>query len=43
MTDQLSISLGYEAYKNALEAEGLMLTGTLLSAGDNFYYFAQKP
>ena len=42
MSDQLSLSLGYEAYKSALEAEGLVLTGTLLSVGDNFYYFAQK-
>ena len=42
MTDQLSLSLGCDAYKGALEAEGLVLTGTLLSTGDNFYYFAQK-
>jgi len=42
LTDQLSISLGYEAYKNALEAEGMVLTGTLRSTGDNFYYFARK-
>ena len=42
MSDQLSLSLGYDAYKTALEADGLALTGTLLSAGDNFYYFAQK-
>lgn len=43
MTDQSSLSLGYEAYKTALGAEGMNLTGTLLSTGDNFYYFAQKP
>jgi 2-polyprenyl-3-methyl-5-hydroxy-6-metoxy-1,4-benzoquinol methylase len=42
MSDQLSLSLGYEAYKAALAAEGLALTGTRLSVGDNFYYFVQK-
>ncbi|KAA6463040.1 class I SAM-dependent methyltransferase [Acidobacteria bacterium AB60] len=42
MTQQLSLSLGYEAYKEAMAADGLELTGTLLSAGDNFYYFARK-
>ncbi len=43
MSDQLSLSLGYDVYKNALEDAGLVLTGTRLSTGDNFYYFAQKP
>lgn len=42
MTDELSLSLGYEAYKAALEAEGMVLTGTRRSVGDNFYYFAEK-
>ena len=42
MSDQLSLSLGYEVYKNLMEAEGLVLTGTRRSTGDNFYYFAQK-
>ena len=43
MSHQLSLSLGYDAYRTALEAEGLVLSGTMLSTGDNFYYFAQKP
>jgi SAM-dependent methyltransferase len=42
MTGQLSMSLGHDAYKGALEAEGLVLSRTLLSTGDNFYYFAEK-
>lgn len=42
MTDQPSLSLGFDAYKSALEGEGLVLTSTLLSTGDNFYYFAEK-
>ena len=37
MTHQPSLSLGYEAYKSALESRGMVLTETLLSAGDNFY------
>ena len=43
MTGQPSLSLGYDAYRNALEGAGLKVTGTRLSTGDNFYYFAEKP
>jgi SAM-dependent methyltransferase len=42
MTEQSSISLGHEVYRNMLEAEGLSLVGTQLDAGENYYYFAQK-
>jgi SAM-dependent methyltransferase len=42
MTERPSISLGHEAYRNALEADGLSLIGTLLDTGENYYYSAQK-
>jgi cyclopropane fatty-acyl-phospholipid synthase-like methyltransferase len=42
MTGQTSISLGYEAYRKALEAEGMSLVGTHCDEGENHYYFAQK-
>jgi len=42
MTGRTSISLGYEAYRNALEAEGMSLVGTYRDEGDNHYYFAQR-
>ena len=42
MTGRTSISLGYEAYRSALEAEGLALVGTRRDEGENHYYFAQK-
>jgi len=42
MTGRTSISLGYEAYRRALEAEGMSLVGTQLDEGENHYYFAQK-
>jgi len=42
MTARTSISLGYEAYRKALEAEGMSLVGTQLDEGENHYYFAQK-
>lgn len=42
MTGRTSISLGYEAYRNALEAEGMSLVGTLIDDGENHYYFVQK-
>jgi SAM-dependent methyltransferase len=42
MTGRTSISLGYEAYRKALEAEGMSLVGTRLDEGENHYYFAQK-
>jgi SAM-dependent methyltransferase len=42
LTGQISISLGREAYRNALEAEGMSLVGTHRDDADNYYYFAQK-
>jgi hypothetical protein len=42
MTGRTSISLGYQAYRNALEAEGMPLVGTQRDDADNHYYFAQK-
>jgi hypothetical protein len=42
MTGRTSISLGYEAYQKALEAEGMSLVGTRSDEGENHYYFAQK-
>ena len=42
LTGRTSISLGYEAYRKALEAEGMSLVGTQLDEGENHYYFAQK-
>ena len=34
--------MGYEAYRKALEAEGMLLVGTQLDEGENHYYFVQK-
>jgi hypothetical protein len=42
MTGRTSISLGYEAYREALESEGMSLLGTHLDEAGNHYYFAQK-
>lgn len=42
MTGRTSISLGYQAYRNALEAEGMPLVGTHRDNAHNHYYFAQK-
>ena len=42
MTGRMSISLGYEGYEKVLKAEGLILTGTQVDEGENFYYLAQK-
>jgi SAM-dependent methyltransferase len=43
MTGKTSISLGYEAYQKALEAEAMSLVGTGSDEGENHYYFALKP
>jgi cyclopropane fatty-acyl-phospholipid synthase-like methyltransferase len=40
MTGRTSISLGHEAYRNAMEAEGMSLVGTHRGEGENHYYFA---
>jgi len=42
MTGRTSISLGYEAYLSALEAEGMSLVETRVDEGENYYYSAQK-
>jgi len=42
MTGRTSISLGHEAYRSALEAEGMYLVGTHLDEGENHYCFAHK-
>jgi 2-polyprenyl-3-methyl-5-hydroxy-6-metoxy-1,4-benzoquinol methylase len=40
LTGRRSISLGYDAYKTLLEAEGLVRVGEDVDEGDNHYYFA---
>ena len=42
MTDQTSISLGYRAYRRALEAEGFSIVGVCHDEGRNHYYDAVK-
>ena len=42
MTGQKSVSLGYEAYRKAIEAEGMSLLGTHVDVGENFYYDVKK-
>ena len=42
MTGRTSISLGREAYREALEIEGMTLVGTHDDEGENHYYLAQK-
>ena len=42
MTGRTSISLGHEAYREALEEEGMSLVETHVDEGENFYYSAQK-
>ena len=42
LTGRTSISLGHEAYRDALDSEGMSLVGTSLDEGENHYYSAQK-
>jgi SAM-dependent methyltransferase len=42
MTEQISVSLGHDAYERALKAHGMMLVGTEADEGENYYYLAQK-
>lgn len=42
MTGRPSISLGYDAYRNALETEGFSLVGTRIDEAENHYFFAQR-
>jgi len=42
MTERTSISLGQDAYRVALNAEGMTLVGTYVDAGENYHYSALK-
>ena len=42
MTGRPQFSLGYEEYRRAVEAEGMLLVGTHRDEGENHYYLAQK-
>ena len=42
MTGRPQFSLGYEEYRKALQAKGLLLLGTHRDVGGNHYYFAQE-
>jgi cyclopropane fatty-acyl-phospholipid synthase-like methyltransferase len=42
MTERPSISLGHEAYRVALDVEGLTLVGTYVDDGQNYHYSALK-
>lgn len=42
MTGQPSISLGYDEYVRLLQAEGMVLEGTHVDEGENYYYAARK-
>jgi len=43
MTDLPSVSLGHDAYAQALAANGLRLDANTEDNGQNYYYFASKP
>jgi cyclopropane fatty-acyl-phospholipid synthase-like methyltransferase len=42
MTERPSISLGHDAYRVALEAEGMTLVGKYVDEGQNYHYSALK-
>jgi len=42
MTGRISISLGHDAYRAALDDEGMTLVGTYVDEGRNFHYSALK-
>jgi SAM-dependent methyltransferase len=42
MTERPSISLGHDAYRVALDAEGMALVGTYVDEGQNYHYSALK-
>ena len=42
MTERVSVSLGHEAYEEALETNRMRLAGTDSDEGENYYYLAQK-
>lgn len=41
LTGQTSVSLGADAYRGMLEAEGLFLMGEAVDEGENHYYFSR--
>ncbi len=43
LTGHESLSLGVQAYRQVLLAEGLVLVGEQLDEGDNYYYLVSKP
>jgi SAM-dependent methyltransferase len=42
MTDRASVGLGLDAYREALQTQGLSLIGTQTDEGENHYYSARK-
>jgi len=42
MTERASVSLGYDAYREAIEAAGMAIVETRLDEGENHYYIARK-
>jgi cyclopropane fatty-acyl-phospholipid synthase-like methyltransferase len=42
MTGRTSLSLGHEAYRKLLDAEGMTLVGTYHDEGENYYFSAQR-
>ena len=42
MTERTSISLGHDAYREALDGEGMTLVGTYVDEGQNCHYSALK-
>jgi SAM-dependent methyltransferase len=42
MTDRTSFGLGLDAYREALQKQGLSLIGTAVDEGENHYYIARK-
>ena len=42
MTERPSISLGHDAYRVALDSEGMTLVGTYVDEGQNYYCSALK-
>jgi SAM-dependent methyltransferase len=43
LTGRKSVSLGSDAYRQILEAAGLVLVGEAEDEGENHYYFSHKP
>jgi hypothetical protein len=42
MTEKTSVSLGHDAYRLALDAEGMSLVETYVDEGQNYHYSARK-